>query len=139
MGSPISSIIAAIFLQHFEDIYIKDLLDTKNLAFYTRYVNDILIIYDTTRISSHSINTYTNNIHRNIKLNPTYEQHRSIDFLDLTITCKHKQLEVDIHRKPTCTDTTINFISNHHIEQKMAAYRFHITRMHSLPPDPDKK
>jgi len=139
MGFPISGIVAEIFLQHFEDINIKHLLDTKSLAFYTRYVDDILIIYDTTRISSHTINTYINNLHRNIKLNPTYELHRSIDFLDLTITRKHQQLEVDIYRKRTCTDTTINFLSNHPIEQKMSSFRFHITRMHSLPLDPDKK
>jgi hypothetical protein len=89
-------------------------------------VDDILIIYDTTRTCSRTINTYINNIHSNIKLNPTYEKHGSIDFLDLTITHKHKQLEVDIYRKPTSTDT-INFHSNHPIEQKMAAFRFHIT------------
>ena len=96
------------------------LLDTRNLAFYTRYVGDILIAYNTTRISSHTINTYINNRRRNVKINPTYEQHRSIDFLDLTITRKYKQLEVDI-------------------EQKMAAFGFNITRMHSLHLDPDKK
>jgi len=46
---------------------------------------------------------------------------------------------VDIYRKLTTTDTTINFLSNHLIEQKMAAFRFHITKMHSLPLNPDKK
>jgi hypothetical protein len=85
MGSTISGIIAEIFLQHFKYKNIKHLLDTKNLAFYTRYVDDILIIYNMLRVSSHTINTYINNVHRNIKLNPTYEQHRSVDFLDLTI------------------------------------------------------
>ena len=74
-----------------------------------------------TKVSSHTINTYVNNIHSNIKLNPTYEQHGSIDFLDLIITRKHKQLEVDIYRKPTYTDTTINFHSNHPIEQKKSS------------------
>ena len=34
MGSPVSSIIAEIFLQHFEDMHIK-LLDTKNISQYT--------------------------------------------------------------------------------------------------------
>jgi hypothetical protein len=57
-------------------------------------------------------------------MNPTYEKHGSIEFLDLTIT--HKQLEVGRYRKPTSTDTTLNF---HPIEHKMAAFRFHITQM----------
>jgi hypothetical protein len=104
-----------------------------------RYVDDILIISDTTKINLHTINTYISNIYNNIKLNPTYEEHSSIDFLDLIISREHNKLKVDIYRKPTTTDTTINFFSNHPIEQKMAAYRYHITRMHSLPLDPDKK
>jgi len=35
VGSPISSLIAEIFLQHYEDIHIKQLLDTKNTALFT--------------------------------------------------------------------------------------------------------
>jgi len=82
---------------------------------------------------------YINKIDNNIKLNPTYEEHNSIAFLDLTITRTNTKLEVDIYRKPTTTDTTINFHSNHPTEQKTAAFRLHITRMHSLPLNPDKK
>jgi DNA mismatch repair ATPase MutS len=46
---------------------------------------------------------------------------------------------MDIYRKPTTTDTTINFNSNHPVEHKMAAFRSHIYRMHSLPLTPEKK
>jgi len=49
MGSPISSLIVEIFLQHYEDANIKQLLDLKNIALYVRYVDDILVIYDTTK------------------------------------------------------------------------------------------
>jgi len=111
----------------------------KSIALYVRYVDDILVIYDTTKINLHTINTYINKIHNNINLNPTYEEHNSIAFLDLTITCRLTKLEADIYWKPTTTDTTINFLSNHPIEQKMAAFRFHITRMHPLPLNPDMK
>ena len=92
-----------------------------------------------TKIDAHNINAYINNIHKNLKLNPTNEEQNSIDYRDLTILRKHNKLEVDIYRKRTTTDTTINFMSNHPIEQKTAAYRFHITRMQSLPLDPNKK
>jgi hypothetical protein len=47
MGSPISIVVAKIFLQHLEDAHIKQLLDTKNIIFCTRYIDDILIIHDT--------------------------------------------------------------------------------------------
>jgi len=139
MGSPISSLIGEIFLQHYEEANIKQLLDMKSIALYVRYVDDILVTYDRTKINLYTINTYINKIHSNIKFNPTYEEHNSISFLDLTITRRHTKLEVDIYRKQITTDTTINFLSNHLIEQKMAAFRFHITRLHSLPLNPDKK
>jgi hypothetical protein len=38
-------------------------------------------------------------------------------------------LEVSIFRKPTTTTTTINYVSNHPLEHKMAAYHFVIERM----------
>jgi hypothetical protein len=81
--------------------------------------------------------THYQHIHNNIKLNLTYEEHSSIEFLDPTKSHEHKKLKN--YRKPTTTDTTINFFSNHPIEQKMAAYRYHITRLHSLPLDSGKK
>jgi hypothetical protein len=67
MGSPMSTVNAEVFLQHYEDANIKHLLDTKNIAFYTRYVDDILVIYDATKCNLHTITTYINKIHKNIK------------------------------------------------------------------------
>jgi hypothetical protein len=46
MGSPISGTNAEIFLQHIENKHIKQALDTKNIILYTRFVDDILVIYD---------------------------------------------------------------------------------------------
>jgi hypothetical protein len=48
-------------------------------------------------------------------------------------------LEIDIYRKPTTTDTTIHYNSNHPTEQKLAAYRFLMNRMHQLPITADRK
>ena len=114
MGSLNSSLTAEIFLQNYEDANIKHLLDMKNIALYVRYADDTLVIYDTTKINLHTINTYINKIHNNIKLNTTYEEHNSISFLDLTITRRHTRLEVDIYRKPTTTDTTNNLTDRYY-------------------------
>jgi hypothetical protein len=88
----------------------------KSIALYVRYVDDILVIYDITKINLHTINTYINKTHNNIKLNPTYKEHNSIAFLGLTITPRRTRPKGDIYRKSTTTDTTIKFLSNHAIE-----------------------
>jgi hypothetical protein len=95
-----SSIIAEIFLQHLEEQYIKQLLDSGNIIFYTRYVDDILIIYDSSKIQRKLNETHINKIHNSIRLNPTQEQNGNINFLDLNMNQKPAHLEIDIYRKP---------------------------------------
>jgi hypothetical protein len=85
MGSPISGIMAEIFLQHIEDTQLKQTLDRNNIIFYTRYVDDILIIYDRNKISQEQISDQINNIHPALQFTPTHEQGNRINFLDLTI------------------------------------------------------
>jgi retron-type reverse transcriptase len=88
MGSPISGTIAEIFLQHTENKHIKQLLDSKIIPFYTRYVDDIFIIYDTNRTTTDKMQTYLDHIHENLKLTPTFEDNTQINFLDILITRK---------------------------------------------------
>ena len=84
MGSPVSNTIAEIFLHYVEDTYLKQLFDTKNITIlYTRYVDDILLIYDTKCINSNTIHEYINQIHPNLQFNPTHENNNCINFLDL--------------------------------------------------------
>jgi hypothetical protein len=72
MGSPISDTMAEIFLQHIENKHIKQALDTKNIILYTRFI-DILIIYDSTRMTADDIHKYINNIHDSLQFSPTHE------------------------------------------------------------------
>jgi hypothetical protein len=76
-----------------EEQYIKQLLDSRNIIFYTRYVDDILIIYDPNKIQQKLTETHINQIHSNIKLNPTQEENGNINFLDLNINQKPPHLE----------------------------------------------
>ena len=133
MGSPISGTMAEIFLQQLENTHVKHLIEAKLLFFYIMYVDDILVIYDSTLTTPDSIQRYLSTIHNNIQLNPTHENNFSVSFLDLIFTRKPSHLDIDIHRKNTTTDTTINFLSNHPPEHKLAAYRFLIRRMFTLP------
>jgi hypothetical protein len=122
MGSPISGIIAEIFLQFLENRHLNQLLDEKSIIFYTRYVDDIFVIYNTDRTTPKKIHDYLNNLHPNLEFTPTMEENNSISFLDLLITQQPSAIEIDIYRKPTVTDTTINYTSNHPTEHKLAVY-----------------
>jgi len=97
MGSPISGTIAEISLQQLEKSHIKHLMDSNNLVFYTRYVDDILIVNDSTLITPERILQYTDTIHSNIQLNPTQETNSNICFMDLSITRKPTCLEIGIY------------------------------------------
>jgi magnesium-transporting ATPase (P-type) len=85
MGSPISGTMAEVFLQQLENSIIKHLIDAKMLSFYTSYVDDIFLIYDSTRTNPDNILQYIDTIHSSIQLNPTMESN-DVNFLDLTIT-----------------------------------------------------
>ena len=62
-----------------------------------------------------------------------------IQFLDLTVHRKKHNMTISTYRKPTETDTTIHYLSNHSPEQKMAAYRYHINRLNTLPIKKEEK
>jgi len=98
-------------------------------------VDDITIIYDATRTDPEMIVQHANAMHSNLQLTPTLESNNQISFLDLLIIRKSHQLEIDVYRKPTTTDTTINYLSNHPMEHKLATYRYYIERMLNLPLD----
>jgi hypothetical protein len=111
MGSPLSGTVAEIFLQHLEGIHIKPLVDSKSIIFYSRHVDDIIIIYDANHNNPETIIRHAISIHNNVHLTPTLEADKQISFLDLLIIRKAQQLEIDVFRKPTTTDTTINYLS----------------------------
>ena len=77
-----------LFLQPLEQSHVRYLLDSKHITFYTRYVDDILIIYDASCTNPNVRAQYSNSIHRSLQLNPTVEANDRINFLDLSIIRK---------------------------------------------------
>jgi hypothetical protein len=72
-------------------------MESKDITFYIRYVDDTLIIYDSSCTNPNAVTQYANAIH----FSPTPENAGQIVFLDQTITRKTINLEIDIFRKPT--------------------------------------
>jgi hypothetical protein len=133
MGSPLSATRAKVYLQYLEEMFIKHWLETHEIILYWRYVDDILIIFDTTKTNKHTIQTSMNMIHPLLHFTPTNDFENVITYLDLTIHWLNHTLQLGVYHKPTQIFATIHYISNHPTQHKLAAYRYHINWMLSLP------
>jgi hypothetical protein len=63
----------------------------------------------------------------------TIEENNTINYLDLTLIRQKDSIDISIFRKPTTTDATIHYTSNHPIEHKLAAFRYMLNRANNLP------
>jgi 2-succinyl-5-enolpyruvyl-6-hydroxy-3-cyclohexene-1-carboxylate synthase len=133
MGSPLSATMADIYLQYIEEMFIKHRLETQETIFYRRYVDDILIISDTTKTNEHTIQNFMNSLHPFLLFTPTTEVENTITYLDLAIHRQNHTFQLSIHHKPTQIDATIHFKSNHPIQYKLAAYCYHINCTLTIP------
>ncbi|XP_023213253.1 uncharacterized protein LOC111616045 [Centruroides sculpturatus] len=62
------------------------------IEFYARYVDDILIIFDSCMVTPHEIEDYANTLQPNIKFTSELEQNQEINYLDVTIKREKTQL-----------------------------------------------
>jgi hypothetical protein len=108
-------------------------LEDGKIIYYNRYVDDIILIYDQSKINPQIINTEFNTQHKELPFTINEELHNQINYLDLNLINKQGHIEMEIYRKPTATDTTINENSCHPNEHKLAAYRSWIHRLRTLP------
>ncbi|XP_072384720.1 uncharacterized protein [Diabrotica undecimpunctata] len=135
MGSPLSPILADIFLNDLESNKILNNNPFTNyIKFYSRYVDDTFIVWGGSLDNLHSFLDYLNQLHHTIKFTlEIQDDSNSLNFLDLTLTLNNSTIILDIYRKPTHTGTVIPADSHHPIQHKMAAFYSYINRLISLP------
>jgi len=75
------------------------------------------------------------NIQKHLEFKVTEGGHNNINYLDLTHHRHSNKLSTEIYIKPTQTDISIRFTSNHPFEQKLTAFILYvyINRMITLP------
>jgi len=129
MGAPSSTIISEIFLQHIEHTHLPHLAQKHKLVTFFRYVDDVLLIYDSQHTYIHSLLHDFNSIHPNLQFTQEVEQNNTIIYLDIAIHKTPMNIKISVYRKPTFTDTIIPYISNHPTQHKYAAVRFLYNRL----------
>jgi hypothetical protein len=93
MGSPLSGILAEIFLQDLEQNRLKHLLEDKKIVYYNRYVDDIFIIYDQRKITPQTILEDFNIQHKDVNFTINNETNDQITYPDLNLTNKRGQIK----------------------------------------------
>jgi hypothetical protein len=80
MGAPTSSTLSEIFIQHIEHTQILNVLAKHDIITYSRYVDDILIIYkDTTSIEHRTLSEF-NALHPNVHFTMEMEMDKKLIF-----------------------------------------------------------
>jgi hypothetical protein len=119
--------------QEIESRYYPNMIKNRQIIFLARYVDDIIISFDTTHTSAELILKDNNDMHQQLKYKLEIEKYQRINFLDLCINRKTDEFTIGIYRKPTFTDRSIRVASNHSSSYKQGTFNFLLDRAHNLP------
>jgi hypothetical protein len=133
IGAPSSALLAEIYLQSLEHNQILHLLLKHKILSYRRYVDDILITYDTTNANINNTLSDFNKLHHKIQFTIENELNNQINFLDIPILRHHNNLQFGTYRKHTATDIMIHNDSCHPNEHKMSGINYLINRITTYP------
>ena len=120
MGSPVSAVVANLYLEFFEELALSTAPSKPKL--WKRYVDDIFCIVK--RDSTKELLTHLNKIRPTIRFTIEEEKDGALPFLDTLLKRdKDDRLNISIYRKSTHTDRYLHFKSHHPIHVKRGVVR----------------
>ena len=112
MGSPLSPVVANIFMEEFENEALQEAGSKPRL--WLRYVDDTFVIWSQGRDQLEDFLSFLNGRHGNIQFTMEEETDGSIPFLDVLVKKNRGSLSTSVYRKPTHMDRYLHFSSHHH-------------------------
>ena len=121
MGSPVSPIVANLFMEWFEEHALQTF--PYEVTFWRRYVDDTIVALCDSLVEP--LTTHINSIDPSIKFTREEEnEDHALPMLD-TVTTRDAQgnLSFTVYRKPTHTDQYLQFSSNQPLQHKLGVIR----------------
>ena len=123
MGSPISPLIANMFMEEFEVKALQSFPNPPSL--WLRFVDDTFVINKAEH--SQDLLQHINNQDPHIQFTVEPTQQGSLPFLDTLVTIQpDNTFSTSVYRKPIHTDLYLQWDSNHHITAKVFSTPWHI-------------
>ena len=120
MGSPVSPIVANLFMEWFEGNAINTFM--YEISLWKRYVDDTIVVLDDSLLEDFT--NHINAIHPSIKFTREEEENNTIPMLDAKTTRDTVgMLSFTVYRKPTHTDQYLQFASNQPLNHKLGVIR----------------
>ena len=99
MGSPLSPIVANLFMENLEEEAIRSAPLQPKL--WRRYVDDTFVIWPHGQEELHRFHEHLNSLHSNIHFTMEEEKECTLPFLDVLITRISSSLSTSVYHKPT--------------------------------------
>ncbi|KAK9890114.1 hypothetical protein WA026_008924 [Henosepilachna vigintioctopunctata] len=121
MGSPLSPVIANLFMEQFEERAIETSKHKPTTWF--RYVDDTFVVWSAGMDKLNDFLRHLNSQHPSIQFTMETEKDQQLPFLDVLVRKRGNKLGHTVYRKPTHTDRYLHALSNHHQSQKYGVIR----------------
>ena len=126
MGSPLSPVIASLYMEEFEEKAIQE--SERKPKTWIRYVDDVLAVWPHGEGALQEFLAHLNRQNEAIQFTMEIEDKNELAFLDVKIKRTGTDLRFKVHRKSTHSDLYLQWDSNHAQASKMAVVRALVDR-----------
>ena len=112
MGSPLSPVVANLYMEAFEEKALKTFPIQPKL--WIRYGDDTFVLWPHGEESLNEFHQHLNEQHPAIQFTREVESEKRIAFLDVLVNRVDNRVSFTVYRKNTHTDRYIHFTSHHH-------------------------
>ena len=137
MGSPLSPIVANLYMESFERKALSSAKLTPTV--WRRCVDDMFVLWPHGANQLEEFHAHLTNQHPQIQFTKEVEEDDKINFLDVLVKKENDRFSTMVYRKPTQTGRYTHFASHHHPQVKSGTIRCLSERARKICLDEDTK